>query len=187
MNAGVSASHLLMQFLIRLASSVFAHRAGLTTLRIAGGGREGRCFRWTLIVFYSKSLSGGPAPAFLCSLNGHWCVVFAADLCVGGALWFTGLWHRLGSGTREADCGSPCGLQVSRSLVRTPMPSCRLRREHRVFEDTSGGRVSPFRLSWRPARGMPGCRLLPRRVFKYRVKRNKQQSVHDDAEKVCIS
>lgn len=32
-------------------------------------------FRWTLSVFYSKSLTGGPAPAFPWSLNVHWCVV----------------------------------------------------------------------------------------------------------------
>lgn len=76
----------------------------------AGGWGE---FRWTLSVFYSKSLSGGPAPAFPWSLNVRWCVVFAGDLCVGGALWFTGLWQCLGSGTREADSGSLCVFQVS--------------------------------------------------------------------------
>lgn len=41
MNAGESASNLLMQFLIRLASSVFVLRAGLTRLRIGGGWRGG--------------------------------------------------------------------------------------------------------------------------------------------------
>lgn len=66
-----------------------------------------------LIVFYSESLPSGLALTFLSSPNGRWCVVFALDLCVGGALWFTELWHCLSSGTREADCGSLCVFQVS--------------------------------------------------------------------------
>lgn len=75
--------------------------------------QRGDRHRWTLIVFYSKWLSSGTAPTFLSPPNGRWCVVFAADLCVGGAAWFTELWHCLSSWTRAADSGSLCVFQVS--------------------------------------------------------------------------
>lgn len=89
---------------------MFVFLVGLMIFSPWGGGDK---YRWTLIVFYSKSLSSGAAPTFLSPPNGRWCVVFALDLCVGGVLWFTELWHRLGSGTREADCCSLCVFQVS--------------------------------------------------------------------------
>lgn len=91
----------------------------LWTVGRSGGGGVGM-YRWTLIVFYSKSLSSGAAPTLLSPPNGRWCVVFAVDLRVGGTLWFTELWHCLGNRTREADCGCLCVCVPGELEVRSP-------------------------------------------------------------------
>ncbi len=128
MNARVSPWNLLMPFLILSDSHSLPHCL-LPVTRVCLPcsandslvlSKRGGKYRWTLIVFYSESLSSGAAPTFLSPPNGSWCVVFAVDLCVGGALWFTELWHCLSSGTREADCGSLCVFQVSLRSAHHP-------------------------------------------------------------------
>lgn len=118
MNARVFPWKLLMPFLILSDSHSLPHcllpvtrvclpRSANDSLVLSEGGGK---YRWTLIVFYSESLSSGAPPTFLSPPNGCWCVVLAVDLRVGGALWFTELWHCLSSRTREADCGFLCGF-----------------------------------------------------------------------------
>lgn len=124
MNASVSPWSLLMPFLIPSDSHSLPHcLLPVTRVCLPPSANDSLVlskYRWTLIVFYSESLSSGVAPTFLSPPNGSWCVVFAVDLCMGGALWFTELWHCLSSRTREADCGSLCVFQVSLRSAHHP-------------------------------------------------------------------
>lgn len=94
----LSDSHSLPHCLLPV-TRVCLPRSANDSLVLSERGDE---YRWTLIVFYSESLSSGAPPTFLSPPNGCWCVVCAVDLRVGGALWFTELWHCLSSRTREA-------------------------------------------------------------------------------------
>lgn len=179
MNAGVSASNLLMQFLIRLASSVFVLRVRLTTLRIGGGGGRGAASGEPSLYFIashcqvgrlqpSSGLLMGVGVLFLqqiyvwvghCDLQGSDTVSAAGTERLTVALRVCSRWVR---------CTHRCP-RIEQHFQVKKRTSCDLRHNwwdwvaHQCWQEV-------FSLTWSTAEGMTGGNLLPQCVFKYREK-----------------
>lgn len=137
MNTGVSASNLLMQFLIRLASSMFVLRVGLTTMPIGGGGRGVASGEPSLCFIASHCQVGRlqPSASLLMGVG----VLFLQQIYV-----WVGHCDLHGSDTVSAArperltvalcvCSRWAGVRCAHTDALRLSNTCRLRREHAVF------------------------------------------------------